>query len=354
MMEILRSLKNVIFAHPRYFDFWPLVMIMAVGLLLVIWAKRRFRPTLAHDSRWSTWGRDLSWLFLTFLTGLMVVALAGPQLAGFKVTTSGGNLDIIFVVDKSVSMAIKDISPSRHEAVVREILNFVQSAAVQPQDRVTLFTFSEKSNWLLPLSEDKEALAGKLMEIEHPRNHRYYDRSQLYTYMETVLRHIPEALAKQDRFFQNSRLSQETGWAIYPRLVFLFSDGDSYGDPVLDALARLAKNKIKVYTVAVGTAAGGQLLVTMPTEADPTKFESLLISSKLNTRLLDLIKNKTGGEGYVFNSAAVPLQSWLAAAVNNNRQSTFRLVPAADAKNFWWDLLALPSLLLVFLIIIKI
>ena len=353
MLEWVSWFRELTFARPHYLDFKTLWLFGVFGLLTVLLLKRLFRPRYAKDSKQKLIGPDWTWILGSVLAGAMLFALAGPKTDIFRTVQSRNNLDIIVAVDKSASMAIRDVAPSRHEMMVRVILNLVGSSAVHAGDRLTLFAFSEKSNWRMPLSQDREEFADKLLEVEHPKDRIYYDRSQLVTYFSELLDHIPKALAMQDNLLTVGRFSNLVGWTSYPRVVLLFSDGDSY-DSILDVvLNRFAEEDIRVYAVGIGTDKGGNIVVRTPAENDPSKVEPTEIYSRLNMETLDLIKDKTGGKSYAVSSPNSQVQSFLAAAVAENRKPTLGLVPTGEAKNFWWDFLAIPSLVLMTLMAIR-
>lgn len=344
MPNWLSWLGKITFAREQYFDFTALWLAAGIGILLALVLKRLLRPKHARDSRQRVIGPDWVWLLGLVLAGLMVIALASPKIDTFKMLQSKDNLDIIFAVDKSTSMAVKDILPSRHEVMVREIKALISSPAVHDGDRLTLFAFSEKSNWRMPLSDDRDEFLDKLLEVEHPKDRVYYDRSQLYTHFAGLLDHIPKALDIQDNRLQ---------WTTYPRVVFMFSDGDNINDSLGNPLSILAKRDIKVYTIGVGTLKGGSITVKTPAEKDLKILELTLINSKLNMKAMDFIKDKTGGKSFIVSSSSSHVQSFLGAALAENRKPTLTLVPTGEAENFWWDLLAIPSLIIVSLMVVS-
>ena len=356
MSNWLSWLNKITYAREQYFDLTALWLAGGIGILLVLVFKRLFRPKHARDSRQKLIGPDRVWLLSAVLAGLMIVALAGPKIDTFKMLQSKDNLDIGIAVDKSVSMAVKDMGSgfSRHEVMIREIVTLISSPAVHNGDRLTLFTFSEKSNWRMPLSDDKEEFLDKLLEVEHPKDRVYYDRSQLYTYFAGLLAYIPKSLAIQDGLFQQGRFRAVVNWTSYPRVIFIFSDGDSIDESLNAPLADLAKRDIRTYTIGIGTSRGGSITVRVPVENNPSQLEPpRQIQSKLNMKALNLIKEKTGGKSYVVNSSSNQVQSFLTAALAENRKPTLTLVPTGEAENFWWDFLAIPALIIVSLMVIN-
>ena len=343
-------LKEITFKYPDYFGLMSLWYLVVAGVSLAIFVKWLRQPKRAHDSRIKIFGRDTPWIVVVLLAGVIIVALAGPQQAGLKVVQSGGALDIIFVADRSASMLINDINPSRHEVMIHEISSFVHSSAIHPEDRLTLFTFGEKANWKMPLSDDRNEFYEKISDMEHSKDKIYYDTSQLYTYFKPILTLIPEDLDKQDRFFRNGPFSKNTSWVAYPRIVFLFSDGDGNDTSLAEPLLVLAKKSIRVYTIGIGTTKEVAIKIQAPTMSDPKKLEALVIRSKLNMKTLELIKDKTGGKSYVIGSSPNQVQGFLSSAVLENRRPSLTLVASGNSKNFWWHLLypvALASVLLI-------
>jgi len=353
MSNWLIWLNKITYSHQQYFDFTLLWLAVSIGILLALIFKRLSRPKHARDSRQILVGPDWIWLLSLVLSGLMIIALIGPKIDTFKMLQSKDNLDIIIAVDKSVSMAIKDVTPSRHWVMMKEITTFINSSATHDGDRLTLFSFSEKSNWRMPLSDDKEEFLNKLLEIEHPKDRVYFDRSQLYTYFSGLLDHIPKALAMQDKLFQRGRFKEVVNWTSYPRVMFIFSDGDNVDDSLNTSLVNLSKQGIKTYTIGIGTLQGGSIAIRIPVENNPSQMEPIQINSKLNMKALDLIKGKTGGKSYVINNSSSQVQSFLVAALAENRKPTLTLVSTGEAENFWWDLLAIPSFILISMMVIK-
>ena len=119
-------------------------------------------------------------------------------------------------------------------------------------------------------------------------------------------------------------------------------------------LAKFAKLDIKTYTIGIGTSRGGVISIRVPEENNPNQLEPpRQIQSKLDMKALDLIKQKTGGKSYVVNNSSSQVQSFLISALAENRKPTLTLVPTGEAENFWWDFLAIPSLVIVSLMAIK-
>jgi Ca-activated chloride channel family protein len=71
--------------------------------------------------------------------------------------------DIMFVVDISQSMTIRDLRPNRLEVAKNKIFEFVE---MRPTDRIGIIVFSERVLTLLPLTIDNELVKQVVSEIQ--------------------------------------------------------------------------------------------------------------------------------------------------------------------------------------------
>lgn len=361
MAEWIEFLTGFKFITPSYFIFWLLataiLLFLAVALLLKIF----FRPRRSKHSHYRLFGPDLVWLSCFALSVLIAVALAGPEGKFDYVVSAGGQIDVIFAVDNSFSTVADDLKPSRLEAAKKEISQVLTSSVWQKGDRFTLFTFAKNSNWRMPFSEDADEVRVKLAELSHSQV--YFEESQLTTDLSAVLEHIPEAMDKADNFYKSNR-NLGVRYSPRSRIVFLFTDGDDQIKSNLDkGLGELRKRKIKVYPVGVGTKSGKTVHVKVSNPPSyfyddesgaPTNFyagleEKITVHTALQTQNLAKIADFTNGEMFVLDSERSYLQNFLENAINANRAVSFGLSYSVKSKNIWWELLAIPMLILLFL-----
>jgi len=349
MQAWIAGLRDITFAQPKYLELVYVLYAVWIGLALNLIYKRMRRPERSRDAKFRLIGRDSLWIFTSLLIANLIISLAGPQIKGFKVISSSGNLDIIFAFDESFSMAASDILPSRHDVAVRTINDLLGSQGIHPGDRLTLFVFGGESKWRMPLSDDLSEFRDQLSLIEHPKDKKYMDGSQLFTNIESALEHIPEALAKQDKYYK-SLPSNIVNWTPNQRVVLLFTDGDDASS--FETASRIyKKNKMPVYVVALGTIAGAMVRVKVADDNDPEKFDSLNIRTKVQVQTLKKIA--AGGERGIFlmNSGNKSAASFLNANLAGHRNDLPQLVKKDDPDKFWWPVLAC-SLLFIFLAVI--
>jgi Ca-activated chloride channel family protein len=165
------------FANP-----WLLVLIILVPLLALRHlqgragkgSRRRTQPaTLTHatahlarhlPSSWRvTWRPVLAVLRLAAI-GLIVIALARPQMVQGQETITGEGIDIALALDISGSMASLDFQPhNRLQAAKQVIADFV---AQRPYDRLGLVVFASEAFSQAPLTLDHNTLRRSLDQVE--------------------------------------------------------------------------------------------------------------------------------------------------------------------------------------------
>lgn len=212
----------------------------------------------------------------------------------------------------------------------------------------------------MPFSKDADEVRAKLAELSHPEV--YTDESQLTTDLSAILEHIPEAVDKANNSARRRRLGLESSSG--SPIVFLFTDGDDQIKNDLNrGLQELKKRKIKVYAVGVGTKAGRTIKVKISTpgydqyDEETGQFlhyyagteEELMVHTALQIQNLASIAGFTGGGLFVADSATGYLQNFLENAVKANRSASFRLVYSTKSRNVWWEVLAVPAVILLFL-----
>lgn len=158
------------FLHPEYL--WLLLLLPAYWALEWMWlawrrrqagrfAEPRFGVLLPSGSRWGIGARLLLWsLGVVFLAA----GLARPQGApSFREGEQHRFLNVYLVVDCSLSMLARDLTPDRLTAVKREIRRLL---ARRPGDRVGLVAFAGEARVVCPATFDHEALSNTLERLQ--------------------------------------------------------------------------------------------------------------------------------------------------------------------------------------------
>lgn len=153
---------------------WAALLLPAALLVLAAraWLDRSRAPRLlvsraraisSGGSGWRAWARgSLTGMRVVALT-LVVVALMGPQSIHARDRAEVEGIDIVLVLDLSLSMQAADIVPNRFEATKHVVNDFIQR---RPNDRIGAVIFGRDAYTLLPLTTDKESLRGMIAELQ--------------------------------------------------------------------------------------------------------------------------------------------------------------------------------------------
>lgn len=179
---------------------------------------------------WLTLLRFVQPVCVAFAVGLILVALARPQIVTERTDKFSEGIDIMLLLDISDSMMEKDLSPNRLEAAKLVARQFIQGRL---QDRIGLIIFAGEAVSLCPLTTDYELLYGFLDEIQP-------------TMIPTAGTAIGSALA-----VAVNRMRETSGES---KVAILISDGDNTsGNLGPTTAAQLAKAfGVRVYSISVG------------------------------------------------------------------------------------------------------
>jgi len=205
---------------------------------------------------------------------LCVIALARPQWGEEKRKVERKGVDIVFLLDTSLSMLVQDIKPSRFDKAKIEIRNFIKKLK---GDRIALVAFSGSAFLQAPLTVDYGAFLLFLDAIK--------------------VGYIPDpgsSLAEAIR----------TGLSAFPkgdkkyRAMIVFSDGEETTSEAAEVIKRAKEIGVRIYTVGVATKGGAPI----PLSAEKGKVTGFkkdrfgkVVVSKLDDELLEKIAKETGG-----------------------------------------------------------
>lgn len=350
--------ENLYFSEPVYFIFLNIIWALAAVLILILVIKLINRPPKSKYSRYRLFGKDAVWVAALMICTLSVVALAGPKINKGMKLIPGGSIDVGFIIDSSFSTKVDDIDGKTRLDVIKSVIaEFIDSKTMGTGDRVTLLVFGTHSFWRMPFSEDFNIFRSQIMEVSHPQV--YWEDSQLNTNLANTIEYISKVIDK-DSFFEKKAKMLGIPWFKNNRIVFLFSDGhDTESADLRLGIEELKKRKIKIYSVGIGTQGSKKIIIEAydPKNPDKTVKETKKAAeTKLEMRALNEIAAKTGGESYVIDSAASvrDAQNFLKNTVNSNRNFSPRLVASDESRDIWWEILAIPAIMLLLITIWRI
>jgi Ca-activated chloride channel family protein len=305
------------------------ILALVLGLLL-----RRRRQQLARLADLSalarlapTWPQDRALRRLVLwlaAAALLIVALARPQWGSRWEEVKRRGLDILVVLDTSRSMLAQDLKPNRLQLAKWGARDLVQQLR---GDRIGLVSFAGVSYLQCPLTIDYAAFLMCLDDVQVgsvPLGGTAINRA---------LKSAIEAFRKQSEG---------------ERVILLISDGEDHESNPLDLVDELKKERIRVYTVGMGTPDGELLPAPEGQPGFQKDAEGRVIKSALHEDLLAKLALETSG-AYV---RAVPGDTGLERLLTDyiqdlaRQEGDARLLKVYEERAGWFLAAALLLLLI--------
>lgn len=236
---------------------WWLLLLLLIPIMIYFKIKRKTPQPALHLPTLKAFHTHKSFLYylkpllyvlrLTAIA-LMIIALARPQNVEISSTVkSEKGVDILMVVDTSLSMLARDLKPNRLEALKAVAAEFSQH---RPTDRIGLVAYSGEAIAKVPLTTDHKILNQEISELNVGE---LEDGTAIGVGLATAINHIKDSKAAS-------------------KVIILITDGVESIDYTNDLLyvspqtaTQMAVSKnIKVYTIGVGTNG----LAPFPTRRD--------------------------------------------------------------------------------------
>jgi Ca-activated chloride channel family protein len=277
------------FEHPDLLLLALLAPLAALGAA-ALW-RRRFRAAEAWAAR-GLWPRLLAGYSrgrIALSVGLLAVAVLGAALALAQPRWGEGRervrregVDVVVVLDASLSMGALDVRPSRLDVAETLIRRLVQET---PGNRVALVAVAGNGVVMSPLTLDG-AVIDLLLDAVEPGS------------LPSQGTHLAEALDRVPGLFPPGTERH--------RAAVLVSDGEDHGGGIGVAVAHLEAAGVVVHTLGVGTPEGAP--VPLPDRPDEVRRrqDGSVVISRLHEDVLEEIARATGG---VYLRATDPAQS---------------------------------------------
>ena len=251
-------------------SFSLLLLIIAAAMLLAVRLTRRVfldKHNLPKDIIKKL--RSSVFFFGVFAV-FAIIAAAGPRWGkGFAVTEYRRGLDIVFAIDVSRSMDIRDAQiDSAQSRLERGLVIAKESAAAVSDARFAAAIGRGRGYLAVPLTYDNEAALNFLQSL---------DGSSM-TGRSTNLESLVEAAADA---FQHSSPAK--------KVIVLVSDGESHSGVLRNALNRCVRDGVTVSAVAVGSDEGRSAPVDMSNPQAPAAV------SRRDAAVMRTAAEKTGG-----------------------------------------------------------
>jgi Ca-activated chloride channel family protein len=323
------DLGTVSFAEPLY-----LWLLAVPGALLGAWIWRVLRRRA--DVRRFGRGRvvpvaerhpfvgDLAfWVALGLATVFCTLALARPVARVSAVRRASA--DIVILQDGSASMHVTDVAPTRWRRSIEFLRAFGETLSWRG-DRVALALFAHHAAPQVRLTRDPNALFFFIDHLGDQPPFPLADDPTWDTNIETGLAWGLQLIDVDEQLF---------GGTSNPKAFLVISDGQAWSGTVARAVAMARTRDIPVYTVGVGTAAGGVI---------PDPLGRAPIHARLDRASLTEIARVGGGQ--YFEIGREP-DAYVAASIIS---SIRRRIPGAQiyesTEELYWQLLVAAAVVL--------
>ena len=364
----------------RFIDPTFLYLLVPLAILFVLWIcitliKLAKRPKRTHGSKYPLIGKTKLWGLFAIPTGvLMVLAMAKPSLNQGAFKVSQGDIEVILVVDRSISMRADDVRPSRLDIAKREAFNI--ESFLKEGDKAALFVFGRESHKKIQLSEKfSENIFYWLARISFPES-LYSDAliwdSDFASMLENVYQSTDRQDARNDGYLgpRSAGGFGEASKSYVPqkrsnRVVIIFSDGedqfrkdkpttpeetkyrDDYIKRLNSALAEFRKRGLKIYPVGIGTQNGVRwpsLLRGYKKGADYD--EDVLIQpgwqdgvSRIDKENLTFLARSTGAmignNIWTVENGATTVKGYLSSVITSNRRILLEFSQSESDQDLW-------------------
>jgi Ca-activated chloride channel family protein len=263
---------------------------------------------------------------------LLITAILGPSFGGSKKEVKSIGKDIMVCVDLSKSMDAFDIQPTRLEKVKNELKKLVSAFN---SDRIGLIIFGSEAFMQCPLT---------------------FDQNALNLFIETLNTGLVPvggtdfgpplkmALGKLEDDEDNPANTKA-------KVIILISDGEDFGTQTDEMVNEIEDRDIKLFTLGVGTEKGGNIYAGTGVKKDR---QGNSVVTKLNSRSLRSIADKTGGQYFEINGNRNDVSRLINTIGNiEGELRDARLVDVTANKYFYFLALATALLLLDIVINVK-
>ncbi len=213
----------------------------------------------------------------------LIIALARPQSVEERSEQNVKGIDIMIVMDISLSMLLKDMGGglTRLESAKQVVSRFVKGRI---SDRIGLIVFSGGSFTKVPLTLDYDLVLKSLSEVKT---------------ISTIKQGTAIGVALANALVRLKHSSQES------RVIVFLTDGDNnagFIDPET-AVKMVRKNKIKIYTIGLGSMSGDNTVVLEDVDRYGRKIKQRArINNYINKDLMKKMAKETKGEFFMAKS----------------------------------------------------
>lgn len=270
-------------------------------------------------------------VLLLVALSFLALAAARPWWGMEEVTVRREGIDLVIVLDVSLSMQAQDVKPSRFARAQDEVALLLDQLV---GNRVGLVFFASSATLRTPLTSDLQAV--KQLIARAPEDAAFLSPGSS----------LAEGIKAAQALLKESKTAG--------RAILIVSDGEDFSGGAVEAATAAREAGLAVYTAGVGTAEGGVMPVRGPggqqsVKLDPRTNQPAV--TRANAALLRTVAQAGGGRFINLNEASSGLTG---LAVDFSRME---LTPFAEGgrqrpiERFQWFALAALGLLVVELLL---
>lgn len=264
--------------------------------------------------------------FVIFLVALslIIISLARPQIGSKIEEAKQIGIDVMIVLDVSMSMQADDIKPDRLEKAKHEVGRLIEKLQ---GDRIGLVVFSGNAYVQFPLTSDYAA-ANLLLNA-------------------TDVSSVPQpgtSISSAIELAVNSFKSDEQ----IKKAVIIISDGEDHEGEIDKVVSDAASNNISIYTLGIGTPAGCPIPIYNPNGSNAgfkTDNQGNVVITRLDETVLKDIASKGNGKFYVVSNGEGEIDQ-IYNDLSNFEQSEYGTKRITDYEDRFYYFL-IPALLLL-------
>ena len=237
------------FENMDAFNFlWMIPFLVGIGFIFDLRSKKRLEAAMGKrlypflSSSVSKLKRKLKTVFQILALFFFVLALARPQMGQSKQEVKSEGVEIILAVDVSESMQAEDVKPSRLGQAKAELGRLID---LMPGNKVGVLAFAGSAALLSPITTDNGAIKMYLDSLD----------SRSVSSQGTSFQ---EALNAAKQAFERGGITTDEARKV-TRVILIASDGEDHEPGAIEEAKKLAKDGIRIFSLAFGTEKGGAI-----------------------------------------------------------------------------------------------
>ncbi len=219
-----------------------------IPLLLILRYKKQkdvkalFGKTLPFLTRTTSLTKqNIKWILECFIFILLVVSYARPQFGEDIQKIQRSGIEMVFVIDTSLSMLTEDIKPNRLDLAKKTLKRILDQSVGH---KIGLVAFAGSAALISPITSDYSAL------------NIYIDAISTSLIQKQGTYFTQALLTASDSF---KRIQEETQDSNSSQVIIIISDGEDNEPGALEVARKLTNEGLHIYTMAIGTKKGAPI-----------------------------------------------------------------------------------------------